>query len=304
MEEHKVLKQKLEQREKQKRQNVIEENVEEIIQSKAEILTVEEVKIPPRTEVRCPAKQKKKLTDLTLEEFQEYRKENTIPDTKNCVSKDFKIEKGIAKELKNKFGGVDQLRNQGKEVGKVARLGSELTARLKRVYSQVFENTEKYSRIAQYNKKTKEKEFAIGDLVYLRDMAAKIGILKKLAKYWKGPYQVKKKIGPVTYKIQKVGTKEEQVVHVNRLKPYYGNKYSENNKEQESDESEEESGKDDEDSEYEERLPRVIFPQFLDIPITQEDEIPREEDRKPVPSQRKPSTEKGNSNTVTENYEG
>ncbi|KAJ8973650.1 hypothetical protein NQ317_002924 [Molorchus minor] len=277
------------------------ENVEEIIQSEADILTVEEVKIPPRTEVRCPAKLKKTLTELTLKELQEYKKENTIPDTKNVkmikgdlftapddyslahgVSKDFKIEKGIAKELKNKFSGVDQLRNQGKEVGEVARLGSELTARLKRVYSEVYENIEsaKCSRIAQYNKKTKEKEFAIGDLVYLRDMAAKIGISKKLAKYWKGPYRVIKKIGPVTYKIQKVGTREEQVVHVNRLKPYYGSKYSENEEEQVSDESEEESGKEDEDSEYEGNLPGVIFPQFLDIPITQGDELPREEDKK------------------------
>ncbi|KAJ8970788.1 hypothetical protein NQ317_008299 [Molorchus minor] len=316
MEEHKVLEKKLEHRENQKRPSVIEENVEEsntVIQLGADILTVEEVKIPPRTEVRCPAKLKKKLTDLTLEEFQEYRKENAIPDTKNvkiikgdlftapddyrlaqCVSKDFKIEKGIAKELKTKFGGVDQLRNQRKEVGEVAHLGSELTARLKRVYSEVYENTEKAkcSRIAQYNKKTKEKAFAIGDLVYLRDMAAKIGISKKLAKYWKGPYRVIKKIGPVTYKIQKVGTREEQVVHVNRLKPYYGSKYSENEEEQVSDESEEESGKEDEDSEYEGNLPGVIFPQFLDIPITQEDEIPRKEDRKPVPSPREPSTEK------------
>ncbi|KAJ8983625.1 hypothetical protein NQ317_004263 [Molorchus minor] len=142
---------------------------------------------------------------------------------------------------------------------------SELTARLKRVYSEVYENTEKAkcSRIAQYNKKTKEKAFAIGDLVYLRDMAAKIGISKKLAKYWKGPYRVIKKIGPVTYKIQKVGTREEQVVHVNRLKPYYGSKYSKNEEEQVSDESEEESGKEDEDSEYEGNLPGVIFPQFF-----------------------------------------
>ncbi|KAJ8974786.1 hypothetical protein NQ317_017436 [Molorchus minor] len=50
----------------------------------------------------------------------------TAPDDyslAHCVSKDFKMEKGIAKEFKNKFGGVDQLRNQGKEVGEVARLG-------------------------------------------------------------------------------------------------------------------------------------------------------------------------------------
>ncbi|KAJ8975125.1 hypothetical protein NQ317_019945 [Molorchus minor] len=84
-----------------------------------------------------------------------YKKENTIPDTKNvkiikgdlftapddyslvyCVSKDFKMEKGITNEFKNTFGGVDQLRNQGKEVGEVARL--RLTGR--NIYYLSYEN--------------------------------------------------------------------------------------------------------------------------------------------------------------------
>ncbi|KAG5863139.1 hypothetical protein JTB14_018617 [Gonioctena quinquepunctata] len=53
-------------------------------------------------------------------------------------------------------------------------------------------------------------------------MATRLGTSKKLVRTWIGPYRVIEKEGPVTYRIKKVGTRQEQELHVNRLKPYYG----------------------------------------------------------------------------------
>lgn len=48
-------------------------------------------------------------------------------------------------------------------------------------------------------------------------MDTKAGISKKLGKPWTGPYRVSK-IVVVTYEILKVGTRQDQKVHVNRGK--------------------------------------------------------------------------------------
>ncbi|KAG5861212.1 hypothetical protein JTB14_019807 [Gonioctena quinquepunctata] len=101
---------------------------------------------------------------------------------------------------------------------------SELMARLNRVFIEVYKNTEKAKekRNERFNRKTEEKVFALGELVYLKDMATRLGTSKKLVRTWIGPYRVIGKEGPVTYRIKKVGTRQEQVIHVNRLKPYDG----------------------------------------------------------------------------------
>ncbi|KAG5870342.1 hypothetical protein JTB14_038038 [Gonioctena quinquepunctata] len=94
----------------------------------------------------------------------------------------------------------------------------ELLKRLRRVYADVYENTEKAKseRVKKYNKKTEEHKFNLGDQVYLKDMAVKRGLSKKLVRSSIGPYR----IGPVTCRIKKYSGGDEQIVHVNRLKIY------------------------------------------------------------------------------------
>ncbi|XP_074040987.1 tropomodulin isoform X2 [Leptinotarsa decemlineata] len=101
---------------------------------------------------------------------------------------------------------------------------SEFMARMHRVYSEVYNNTEKTKekRIKEFNKKSEERAFELGDLVYLKNMATKIGTSKKLSKPWIGPYRIMTRIGPVTYELRKVGTRQNQIVHVNRLKAFHG----------------------------------------------------------------------------------
>ncbi|KAG5866373.1 hypothetical protein JTB14_021886 [Gonioctena quinquepunctata] len=99
---------------------------------------------------------------------------------------------------------------------------SELLERLRRLYSDVYKNTEKAKseRVKRYNKKTEEHKFNLGDQVYLKDMAVKRGLSKKLVRSWIGPYRIIEMIGPVTCRIRKCGGRDEQIVHVNRLKIY------------------------------------------------------------------------------------
>ncbi|KAG5868291.1 hypothetical protein JTB14_023318 [Gonioctena quinquepunctata] len=66
---------------------------------------------------------------------------------------------------------------------------SELMARLNRVFIEVYKNTEKAKekRNKRFNRKTEEKVFALGELVYLKDMATRLGTSKKLVRTWIGP---------------------------------------------------------------------------------------------------------------------
>lgn len=155
---------------------------------------------------------------------------------------------------------------------------SELMARLKRVYSQVHENTEraKVKRNIQYNKKTRERNFVLGDLVYLKDLSSTIGVSKKLAKRWKGPYRVIEITGPVNYRIRKVNSREEQVVHVNRLKKYYEKERVFQGVQQEDDSTD--ASIENEDEEEKGAAVKIpIFPQWVEIPVVPEiDEIAAE----------------------------
>ena len=66
------------------------------------------------------------------------------------------------------------------------------------------------------------REFRVGDKVfYLAPNHGKAK--KKMTKHWSGPYLITEKCADVLYKIQTIpaGEKEDLVVHVGRLKPYY-----------------------------------------------------------------------------------
>ena len=83
-------------------------------------------------------------------------------------------------------------------------------------------------------------EFAMGDLVLLRDITKSVGKSPKLQPLYKGPYRIIEKLSPLNYKIRILsnGNKkadkrrnDELVVHIDRLKPF----------EQETDESDKEN---------------------------------------------------------------
>lgn len=99
---------------------------------------------------------------------------------------------------------------------------SELMARLNQVFVYVRENMQKSKdKVNHYfNKKSKEKLFELGDLVYLHDLSSKLKISKKIAKPWIGPYRIIEIKGPVNYRIKELGSRKELIVHVNRLKLY------------------------------------------------------------------------------------
>jgi hypothetical protein len=59
-------------------------------------------------------------------------------------------------------------------------------------------------------------------MVYLYIPAVKPGRTKKLASPWTGPYTITDRTGPYNVRIQLVGGRKNLIVHVNRLKPYYG----------------------------------------------------------------------------------
>jgi len=67
-----------------------------------------------------------------------------------------------------------------------------------------------------YDLRSKQKSYSIGDAVYKRDTATKLGQSKKLKPPWKGPYIVVKVINPVLYEIE--DRKRSYVIHHDRLK--------------------------------------------------------------------------------------
>jgi transposase InsO family protein len=68
-----------------------------------------------------------------------------------------------------------------------------------------------------YNRKSKQRDFAIGDIVYLYNPARKKGQSKKFFSPWRGAYRVTGKKGELNYKILSQQGKE-MWVHINRLK--------------------------------------------------------------------------------------
>jgi transposase InsO family protein len=97
---------------------------------------------------------------------------------------------------------------------------SEIKNNFRSIYDSARQNLEqsKQETKEQCDKKTKIKNFKIGDTVVLRNQNARPGRSKKLEELWNEPYKVLEKINEVNYKIKK--GRHEQVVHANRLKPF------------------------------------------------------------------------------------
>jgi hypothetical protein len=67
-----------------------------------------------------------------------------------------------------------------------------------------------------YDLRSKQKSYSVGDAVYKRDTATKVGQSGKLKPPWKGPYIVVKVINTVLYEIE--DRKKSYVIHHDRLK--------------------------------------------------------------------------------------
>jgi hypothetical protein len=90
---------------------------------------------------------------------------------------------------------------------------------LKKAYEVVKENNRKSheKNKENYDKKAKERNFEIGEVVYLFCPAKEPGRCQKSRRVWQGPYKIIRKLSSLNYRIvDKKG--KESVVHVNRLK--------------------------------------------------------------------------------------
>ncbi|KAJ8964761.1 hypothetical protein NQ314_004652 [Rhamnusium bicolor] len=98
----------------------------------------------------------------------------------------------------------------------------------------------------------------------MKDVSAEMGLSRKLVKPWKGPYRVTDVVGPVTYKIRKVGSREEQVVHINRLKTFYqkGSISSEEDTEADDEKNDQDEVSVDENTQ---QTWKPVFPQWVEV---------------------------------------
>ena len=65
------------------------------------------------------------------------------------------------------------------------------------------------------------EEFYVGDRVWLYTPVVPKGRTKKFASFWKGPYTILDKAGPVNYKMQLIGGAQQSVVYRSQLKHCY-----------------------------------------------------------------------------------
>ena len=73
-----------------------------------------------------------------------------------------------------------------------------------------------------YDMKAQENTYKVGDVVWLHTLLRVKRRSPKLQRNWDGPYFVTDVMSDVTYKIQKSPTSKFQIVHHDRLKPFYG----------------------------------------------------------------------------------
>jgi hypothetical protein len=94
-----------------------------------------------------------------------------------------------------------------------------LSDRLQEAYKVVIENN-RLSRTKQkeyYDQGTKLRQFQVGDMVYIKEMAVGKNQSSKFRLRWKGPFEVVKRLSDLTYLIR-IKPNKEVVVNVNRLK--------------------------------------------------------------------------------------
>ncbi len=73
-----------------------------------------------------------------------------------------------------------------------------------------------------YNLGKENSDLRVGDLVLMYRPTNKVGISPKLDSPWQGPARVLEKTSPVNFKIRFLRAGNEQIIHANLLKKYYG----------------------------------------------------------------------------------
>ena len=81
-------------------------------------------------------------------------------------------------------------------------------------------NEKQKRRNAIYNKKVHGPTYKEGQKVLLYHPATAVGTTSKFASPWKGPYFIKKCLN-VTFRIKEANSSKQQIVHYDRLKPFF-----------------------------------------------------------------------------------
>uniref|UniRef100_A0A6P7G4H7 Uncharacterized protein LOC114335822 n=1 Tax=Diabrotica virgifera virgifera TaxID=50390 RepID=A0A6P7G4H7_DIAVI len=104
--------------------------------------------------------------------------------------------------------------------------GEEYVDRLKLRMNNIHELARKHIQIAsdrmkdQHDSRCKNESFEVGDLDWLYNPQRRRALCPKLQRQWEGPYEVKKKINDVKYRIKKLPNGKPKGIHINRLAPY------------------------------------------------------------------------------------
>jgi transposase InsO family protein len=115
-------------------------------------------------------------------------------------------------------------RNPENEWTSIEKYRAELVTRLTRAWKLANDSLQRAheNQKRTYDQRHPEKFFEPGDRVWLFVPAVKKGLTPKLAHRWHGPYRVEQRIGNVNYSLRNVSNRKlQQIVHVQRLKPYY-----------------------------------------------------------------------------------
>ncbi len=72
-------------------------------------------------------------------------------------------------------------------------------------------------RVNKFNLKAKDRNFKLGDKVYMNIPQIGKGIARKLAIKWRGPMRIEKQIGKVTFVVKEINGHKTHIVHANRL---------------------------------------------------------------------------------------
>ena len=95
-----------------------------------------------------------------------------------------------------------------------------LRERMERAHTLVRENSEGATRRQKqyYDMKMSYESFREGDLVYVYFPQKKVGCSSKLTSFWRGPFNVLKRLSEVLYKVNCGRDRGEQVIHCDRMK--------------------------------------------------------------------------------------
>ena len=82
-------------------------------------------------------------------------------------------------------------------------------------------NEKQKRRNAIYNEKVHGPTYKEGQKVLLYHPALAVGTTSKFASPWKGPYVIEKCLNDVTFRIKEENSSKQQIVHYDRLKPFF-----------------------------------------------------------------------------------